>query len=214
MNGLSFQKYRFHIISFFISLLFLALLSFGVWFFLNKIREESRLFKEFVIRQKVDEQKIAQLPDIRRQMEWVSEHEDQLNLFESEEEAVNLIKTMERVGTETGNLIQISAKSGKQKFAKEGVSDDIGKMFPKKLKNVSLFVHLEGEYGSILKFLRKVENLETFVYVSSVQIGVLEDNERAPEIFTEAAFSDGSIQEKKQEVPKKFADIAVMFFVQ
>jgi len=212
MSLLLYKKYSFYISSLLFSFLFLIICIFGAWFLFGKIKEESQLFGTLVNNQKADEKKIAELPKVRRQIEWAKQYENELDIFESEENSVNIIKFIEGIGLETENTVNVSVKNPKQGLFKNDVSDDIEKMFPKDLKNTRLAVHIEGEYGNILKFLRKLENLSTFVYVSSIQIGYVEDQNRIHGIFSEQN-SSNDIKSNEEKVPsKKFADISIVFF--
>lgn len=152
---------------------------------LDKIEEKRIYAEEKKTDQEVIRKKIEELPAMKEKMETVNSEADRLNVFFRQDNALSLIEKLESLAAETGNDIKITIvsednsenKNKSQKSAnkdKEGVLGDL-----ESFNFLSVSLGLEGDFNSILKFMEKMENMEYFSDIVSLDIeNVSEDDLR------------------------------------
>lgn len=195
-----FQKYR----SFFPVVTMLSLFSgmglmmwFGIIPFHRLIIEKADGIQEYYATRENREVQMKKLPELESQFMSIEKDEDTLNILLSEEAIVDFVKTLEKLGAETGVLVTIRSagsnvieekKNLKVPVKKGAVSQEATDSSKAPASLIDLlplerFVHLnvtvQGEYQNIVTFLHKMETLPFGLDVLSVSMKIRNAEEKA-----------------------------------
>lgn len=114
--------------------------------------------------------RMAELSKLKEQFEMVEREENKIKVFLTKERAIDLIKNLESLADKTGNKISIEIDEKSQvvseKDAKNpGIMDDLPKFNFMKLK-----ITLTGSYNGMVNFMTKLENLDYYSDVISINM--------------------------------------------
>jgi len=148
----------------------LAMLYFGTEKFIKEIKERSSAMVLHIAKQEAREDRLNQMSVFRQQYEKVQSSHETLELTIYEDEKIEIIELVERIAEETGNEISISVPEDEKtvKTKTKSASDTI--KVPSGLQSINFELVLIGNYTSSLTFLHKIENMNDFAFVSSIQI--------------------------------------------
>lgn len=155
---------------------------FGILPFHTFIREKADGIQEYYAFRENRERQINKLPELQKQFDVISENEHALNILLSQEQIVDLVKTLEGLAEKSGVHIAITSKDGSDIQEKKPVKPDkntdgntdtsMASENKKKSKSdediidilpypryLRVNVSIIGEYPEILTFLHRMETL-------------------------------------------------------
>lgn len=172
------KKYK---ISSVIALYLLAisvLLYFVVRPLFTKISLSTDKIQEIIVNQKDKENRLGEIPKLKDQFAFVQEKEIELPDFLSGDKAVGLIEEIEKIAGDSDNKITIEMKENKTKNAagakpepakKEAKDGSIIGDLPSE-SYLEMKISLNGSYNNLVKFIEKVELMESFSDIISISI--------------------------------------------
>jgi len=179
-----FQKQREAIViaSFFAIVAILAY--FVIFPLLSNINSVEDKIQEEILKQEIVEQQIRDLPKLEEQYSFLLENEKNIDVLLDKNNAVVLIEKLEKLAQESGNKIEISVQEEQAQSAKlqtvqrnsAGLEEKDGKTKTIKDKLPSadymqIKVVLDGNYNSIVNFIKKLESFEYYSDIVGIQIG-------------------------------------------
>lgn len=141
-----------------------------------QIKEKRNYAEEKAVEQDITQKKIQELPQLKEKMVVVKKEEAKLNVFFEQENALSLIEKLETLASETGNDIKIEiisennsntkdvTKKGRDDKSVNIITDLPGKEF------LVMRLSLAGDFNSIIRFVRKIENFDYFSDIISIKI--------------------------------------------
>jgi hypothetical protein len=180
--------------------------SFG--YLTRRIDEEREGIQQAIALQEKKQQRLKELLKIKEDYALVESKQGQLPKVPDEKAVIDFIRSLEKIGESVGAKIEIevipeispTGKENKKAADKGGILEKIPLEKYTKLK-----VSLGGSYGSILKFIAKLENLNHFFDLVSLSVSKsTEENktfnsQKASVTFPEGNPLDG---EKKVALPE------------
>jgi hypothetical protein len=121
------------------------------------------------------------------------QEKNNLEVVLDQNNSVDFIKKMELLAEETGNKISLSiednsnvSKNAKSTETEKNDAEDIKDGLPSN-KYLLMKVSLEGTYDNFVRFLYRLENLEYYINVLSLNMSKeTVESEKAPEIIDES----------------------------
>lgn len=152
-----------------------ALIFFAIKPLLEKIELNANKTQEIIAGQEIKKKRLGEVPGLKQQFELVKKEEGKLTALITEDRAVELIEKMEKLADSTGNKIAIEVQnnvankpSGTQSKAseKEGSlrADLPGSDY------LEMKIKLEGNYNNLANFIEKLETIEYYCDIVSLEI--------------------------------------------
>jgi hypothetical protein len=147
---------------------------------ISRINTKIDQIQEENIQQEIVRQQIEDLPKIQQQYDVLQKEEGLIDVLLDRNDAVTLIKKLEKLAENSGNKITIAVqdapvqpvqKSNPKTAAKTNVadSDDITKSLPS-TNYMQLKITLDGNYNSIVNFVKLLEKFEYYSDIIGIQI--------------------------------------------
>lgn len=186
----------------------------------NKIQEDSAL-------ENSKEKRLAELPNLEKQFNMVTQNEEKIKDILSKDQAVDLLQEIEKLAADTKNNVSIKIsdntadnttnKSASQKKNKNTILENLPSS-----SYVKLDIKLTGDYNSILVFLRKIESIEYYGDVANIALSAEEVTREAANNFENAAqtvtpFSGSSGNGTENNSPQQklavIANLTAVFYI-
>lgn len=153
---------------------FIAVLIYGIVLpVYGKIGEMKDRIQEEQIIQESKRKSLSELPVISSQFEKI-ENSTFLNSLLDRENAVGLIESLEKLASESGNEIAITAQeqtNTKNTSAKSKKAQEKENIISLPNENyLQLKITLQGDFNTIVKFIKKLENFPYYNDIISMQI--------------------------------------------
>jgi Tfp pilus assembly protein PilO len=197
-----------------------ALYFFIIRYFFNEIENKVNKIQEKIVIQENLKEKNSKLPAFRDQFELIQKGESKMAINLNKDSVVELIKKIEKISEETGNKVKIevsendslakknSAKSGKEE---ENKKKSIAEKLPLE-KSMTINIQLMGNYGNLIDFIRKIENMNYYCDILSLNIskgdGNFSNSSKNP--FDSGNLGSGDIIDKDKGI---FSQLAVVFYL-
>ena len=159
-----------------------AVFYFVVKYLFLSIESNKNKIQETIVDQENKKKRIDELPRLQDQYQMVLTNERKMAYLLTQDRAVDLIKEVEDLAEKTGNSIKIEMLSDKDQallsqnnnIKKDDSSVDLRSGLPG-TDYLEMKINLTGEYGNLLSFVKKIENME--FYADIISIGISVDNE-------------------------------------
>ncbi len=186
--------------------------------------------QEIMINQKNKENHLKEIPKLKDQFAFVQKRGEELPDLLSGDKAVGLIEEIEKIAGDSNNKIIIEMKEDKTKNA-ASVKSESAKKGAKEGSIISdlpsdnyleMKVNLNGNYNNLVKFIKKVESMESFSDIISISIAPNKDiSEKAglgvsDNIFIEPAAGQAkevTSQENIKKETKLDSTISIVFYI-
>lgn len=181
-----------------------------VFFAAKPLFEEIENNFDAIEKEKADKEemrrKLGEFDEIQRQAEKIQEQEKILEITLKKEQIVQFVQELEDIAKNTGNEISIETKDKEtlekemQKRKKDEKSkEEEGIMDSLPSENYLYFtIKSEGEYGNLINFINKIENLKYYSDIVSFDINKEIPLAFAKERVSRNAFAPG-VSEENQE---------------
>jgi len=158
------------------AIFFSAIVYFLVLPLAGKIKATSQEIQEKIVDQKIEDQKLGNLPQMDKDWEAFKAQKNSVDVILSPGSEISFIESIDSIAQKSGNLIdlkigdQVDPKevekikaSAKKNKEQKGVMDDIvyTSYFP-------MQINLRGDYTSLLNFIHMLENGHFYVNVISI----------------------------------------------
>ncbi len=170
----------------------------------NKIQNSSDEIQKKIIDTGINNAKISKLPEMKSWHDSFFEKGESISVVLRPDDEVEFIKRLEFLSDETGNLISLQIEDEDQK-KKETAKKNKEKNEKDSLKNslphdkyLTVSVILEGSYDQLLNFIHKLENMNYYVNILSIDSErvFIEDEKNSP-------FGNPSARGRQSEAPAK-----------
>lgn len=146
-------------------------------------------------------ERVQRIPEMEKTQAVFEGNKNNLKIFLNGSSEVDFIKKIESVAEETGNRItlKIAEDKNKKPAKKEDKKDenDIKNALPGNNKYVTIQIGLEGSYENLFNFMRKLENINYYVNVISLDINkTVVEKEASPFAPAGAEKVDGYIKKE------------------
>lgn len=188
------KKYKKYIIGIVIIMIIWALSIFCLVFLFKKINSKISEIQEKIISQENEKNRLAEIPKFQDQNDLIQQKESTIPALLSKDDAVTLIEKLESLATETNNQIDIQLINNVSQTVKT----------PSKNKDVSILgnlpssnyldmkIKLTGDYNSLVNFISKVENLDYYSDVVSVQVDIGDNSQPQSSVTPFSNSTNGS----------------------
>lgn len=170
------KKHQLGIISISYIIAVILLIYFGLLPFEKKIRDQSDRIQEKTLENEIFEKRIAKVFDLETQFNEYQKNKDQLGTFLQGGEEIDFIKKIEVLAEETQNKISLrilDAEEKKVNTSKDNKNEkkEISIIEEMPYKNyLSLEIKLEGNYADLINFLKKIENSDYYLDITSLNL--------------------------------------------
>jgi hypothetical protein len=190
----------------YIAVLF-ALFCFVIKPMVKGIDYNANLIQEKITIQENFKKKLGMISTDKEQIGAVERDENKIGVLISPDQEVTLIEKIEKIAEETNNKISIeavddkNANSGagaKTAPAKAGDSKDDLKINPDNNDYVKFRITVLGNYNDLIGFIKKIENMEYWSDIASLQISYKEPEKTSisPENLADSTGLYGSVSEE------------------
>jgi hypothetical protein len=155
-------------------LVVLVLVLFFVIFPLQtSIQKNSDEIQRNIINSEMNRSRVSKIPEMEKVETAFAENKNNLNIILNSENEVDFIKKIESLAEETGNKIDLKIDETGSKNQKPAVASkdpsDIKNNLPY-AKYLSIQINLEGDYSGALNFIHKLENMNYYVNIISLNM--------------------------------------------
>jgi hypothetical protein len=172
------------------------------------IQANSDDIQKKIIDESLDKARIAKIPEMEKMEDIFSENRGKLKIALSEDQEVDFIKKMEYLADETGNKVVLKIDDDQKdkpvaavkKDAKNAGTEDIKSNLAYD-KFLSIQVNLEGGYAEALNFIHKLENMN--YYVDIVSLNMVKGDPTEIEAESNGAKSNEIFTGSSQTPPKE-----------
>jgi len=160
-----------------------------------KTKEISQQIQEKIVDQKIEDQKLANLPQMDKDWEDFKVQKNSMEVILSPGSEISFIESIDSIAQKSGNLIDL--KIGDQVDPKEVEKIKAGAKKNKEQKGVmedivytSYFpmqINLRGDYASLLNFIHMLENGHFYVNIISINSKkqIIEDTAENTSMFSD-----------------------------
>lgn len=148
---------------------------------IEKIAEKSNKIQEEVIKQEAINKKLEELPKIEQQYKELNENAESIDILLDKNKAVVLIEKLEKLAESTENEIAITVQEKTEQpkapaKGKAAVDTSLIGGLPSQ-NYLQMKISLTGKYGSIMNFIRLLENFEYYADITAIQISGESDSQ-------------------------------------
>lgn len=205
-----------------------ALFYFVIKPLLNRIDSSADKIQEIIINQENKEKRLGELPKLKEQFGLVEKKEGELIPLLLEDKAVGLIEKLEKIAEDSGNKITIEMQDNKMKGAagkktesvkKEAGKDDLRSDLPSS-DYLEMKIKLSGNYNNFVKFVEKIEAVEFYSDIVSINIvpggDLFSNHSTGNSIFTSANTDQTKKEPEKENNKEARLDsiIDIMFYLE
>ena len=196
--------------------IFLAAVTVTVFFIvlpmIEKIENKANEIQRKIVDYELNQSRLSKLPEMEERHAIFERHKSDLDVIISSDKDVDLIKTLESLAEQTGNIVTMQISDAEEKKSPKKDSEGKSNKEKEDLKldlpydnYIVIQLMLEGNYEQFLNYLSRLENLKYYVNVTSV---VLTKAEK--EIEAETTDKNKQSEEKqKKEVLKSLIELVV-----
>jgi hypothetical protein len=175
-------KYKEYIVVLIYLVVLFALFYFVVKPIIGRIDYNANLIQEKITVQENFKRKLGMIGTNEEQARTIEKDEEKLKVFISHDQEITLIERIEKMAEETDNRISIEAvadniPNAKAKTAssksKEENKDEL-KVNVDNNDYVKFKISIWGEYGNLIDFVRKIENMEYWSDVVTLEVSYRE----------------------------------------
>ncbi|MBU2028380.1 type 4a pilus biogenesis protein PilO [Patescibacteria group bacterium] len=191
----------------------------GIFTMIKHIRTEADEIQKKIIDDEVAKKNLAKIPQLMNDYTIFSSQEKNLNVILQKESEVEFIKSLENLAKETGNEISLKLieeegsqsknAQGKTK-AKEKEGKDIFSGLPYE-NYITIQLELKGGYPELMRFLKKLENMEYAVNVMTLDLKKekKQTEERSNNPFIDSGSASISAENPEGEILKSLINLIV-----
>ena len=180
----------------------------GIFTLVKQIKNEADEIQKKIIDNEIDNKNLAKIPQLTGDYEIFSAQEKNLDVILQKESEIEFIQSLENLAKETGNEISLKlieeesaqAKESQKKptKAKGKEEEDIRSKLP--FENyIAIQLELKGGYPELMKFLKKLENMEYYANVISFDLKKEERQEESNLNNPFVSFDTISVTEEKKK---------------
>ncbi len=191
----------------------------GILTIVKHIQAEADGIQKKIIDEELNKKSLAKIPQLMSDYAIFSSQEKDLNVIMQKESEVEFIKSLENLAKETGNeislkLIEEEDSSIKNVQGKTGTKVEEEKNIPNELpyKNyITIQLELKGKYPELMKFLKKLENMEYAANVVTLELKKEEKRieERSGNPFVDSGDAPVSGEKPREEILKSLINLIV-----
>lgn len=166
------KKYKEYIIIFLYLVFIWVLFDFVVKPLIQDIIDNADNIQKITLNHEIRKKRLEELPKLKEQFDFIQKEEGNIQVLISREQAVSLIEKLEKLSTDTQNEILMQIEEEPEK-SKKNVENKKEKTLIENLpsdKYLRIKIRVSGKFGNLVTFIQKLENLEYFSDVLSVQI--------------------------------------------
>ena len=144
----------------------------------SMIKDKSKELKQMQLDYALGQAFLRNSYEFKKNAEYIGEDNEWLSVFlpNDDDEKVQLFSTLEQLTKDTGNeniilsVVNVEPKTKQKKATKqtEEIADDV----------MNINVVLVGDYGSLIYFLQKIENMKYFADVKSINTAKTSEDAR------------------------------------
>ncbi len=175
--------------------------------YISHIKSRADEIQAMELDNQIFEKKTSKITEMESKYDEYQNSKNKMGRFLKEGEEIDFIKRLEFIGEETKNKVNLrildadaqNAKSSKNKPKEPGLIDSL----PSK-KFLMLEVNVVGGYSDLISFLRKIENLDFYTNVISLDMSktvvpiVNAGSENAVNIFTPTGQNPPEVKKEKE----------------
>jgi len=185
--------------------IFLAVIFPVCFFVILPIRKNIEANSDEIQKKNIDneiyKERVRKIPDMEKMQTTLDANKNNLKIFLSGSSEVDFIKKIESVAEETGNKItlKIEDSTNKKPAKKEDKKDEnnIKNALPGNNKYVTIQISLEGNYENLFNFMRKLENINYYVNVISLDLNkTVVEKEASPFASTDEKKADVNVEKE------------------
>jgi hypothetical protein len=162
----------------------------------KSIQKNSDEIQMKIIDDNISKSRISKIPEMEKVEASFAENKENLNIILNSNNEVDFIKKIEALAEETGNKIDLTIDDPASKNQKPAAVSkdqaDIKNNLPYS-KYLSIQINLEGDYAGTLNFIHKLENMN--YYVNIISLNMVRD------IQDQASTNSGNISPFKANIP-------------
>ena len=170
------KKYKLLITSFIYLIIIFLLFVFVVSPLIDNVKKNSDDIERGKIDNEINRERISKLPEMKDGYAAFEQEKNNLEVVLDQNNSVDFIKKMELLAEETGNKISLTiednfdaSKSAKSAKNEKSDADDIRAGLPSN-KYLLMKLSLEGTYDGLTRFLYRLENMDYYVNVISLNM--------------------------------------------
>lgn len=179
---------------------------FLIWFFvMSPLRKSIEANADEIQKKNIDsdiyKERVQKIPEMEKMQTTFDANRNNLKIFLNGSSEVDFIKKIESVAEETGNRITLKIEENtdqKTKKTDEKKDEtDIKNALPGNNKYVTIQISLEGNYENLFNFIRKLENINYYVNVISLDLNKdIVEKEANPFTSADAKKTGGNIEKE------------------
>jgi len=198
-------------------LIFLGIFIYGgIFAMVNNIKEKADEIQKKIIDNEVDKKNLEKIPQLMEDYATFSAESGNFDVILSKESEIEFIKSLEDLAKETGNEINLKLIAEenlpeKTKTAKEKDKKDIVGELPYK-DYITIQLELKGKYPQLVKFMRKLENMNYYANIISIDLKKEEkksEDNLSSSPFISADNAAAPTEKKKEEILKSLINLVV-----
>lgn len=164
------KKYKEYIVSVLFFVILILVYIFMVRPLAVKIRKNTDEIQKKIADRTVYEEKTKNLTKIKEQAESYRKNENYVkNVLARRDQVVDLVEELEKLAKDTGNEIKIEINEEKKEKDKKAKKDDEGLNLPSE-NYLQVKILIYGKYGDIFTFIKKLENINFWNDIISLNI--------------------------------------------
>lgn len=167
------QKYKEYVVIFLYLVFIWVLFNFVVKPLILNIVDNADSIQKITLNHEIRKKRLEELPKLKEQFDFVQKEEGNINVLISREQAVALIEELEKLSAATQNEILMQIEEKEPEKSNKNIENKKEKTLIENLPNdkyLRIKIRVSGKFGNVINFIQKLENLEYFSDVISVQI--------------------------------------------
>lgn len=172
------------------------------WFFVvlpikGNIKKNSDEIQKKIIDNNIYKERAQKIPEMEKTQATFEGNKNNLKIFLNGSSEVDFIKKIESVAEETGNRITLKIEESANQKTDKKDENDIKNALPGNNKYVAMQISLEGNYENLFNFMRKLENINYYVNIISLNLSkAIVQKEASPFASTDAEKTSGNIEKE------------------
>jgi hypothetical protein len=186
-------KYKVEIIFIGYSIAAIGLLYSGFIPYKNKVESQAEKIQETTLENLIFENKTSRISQMEAKYNDYQNNKGKMGKFLKDGEEVELIKRIESLGEETQNRVALNIAEEKKDSSSSSVKNAAKEeSIPKDISSqnyLNLEINLEGSYDSFIDFLKKMESLDYYIDVVSLDLAKTDAKDSSASVFSDNIFS-------------------------
>lgn len=187
------------------------------------IQSKKNEIQEKITEQEFKSKKLQELPNMKKQYEFIESREKDLGIFLKKEDAVVLIEKLEKLAEETNNKIKITIsetpETDKGKTVQKSKSEEnvLVNSLPSK-DYLEIDIRLEGGYMQIISFMHKLESADYYcdiidIAINKRKVDTIQSTQGSDQLFSVVKGRQDLSQEQEEVVEKSSGDLEALISV-